>query len=131
MARESAADPSWSASASLLIEGDTCWRKARARRASVLIDAADYFDALRDSLLRARRSVFILGWEFNSRTCLCSNDRPVDGAPREIGKLLKRILRRNRELEVWLSRSRERAPRSRVKPNPRCKTCLRGRRSWK
>ena len=42
----------------LLIEGDTCWRRALAARAAVLIDAASYFEALRSSLLAARRSVF-------------------------------------------------------------------------
>ena len=59
---------------SFLVEGDTCWRKVRAPRAAVLIDAAEYFGALRESLLRAERSIFILGWELHSRTCLRGDD---------------------------------------------------------
>jgi phosphatidylserine/phosphatidylglycerophosphate/cardiolipin synthase-like enzyme/uncharacterized membrane protein YdjX (TVP38/TMEM64 family) len=86
--------------APFLTEGDTCWRKAHAPRAVVLVDAADYFGALRDSLLRAERSIFILGWELNSRTCLRGDSAPTDRAPLELGKLLRRILRRKRQLEI-------------------------------
>jgi phosphatidylserine/phosphatidylglycerophosphate/cardiolipin synthase-like enzyme/uncharacterized membrane protein YdjX (TVP38/TMEM64 family) len=73
----------------LLIEGDTCWRRVHAARAAVLIDAASYFEALRASLLAARRSVLILGWELHSRTRLEGAQRPADGAPVELGKLLR------------------------------------------
>jgi hypothetical protein len=59
-----------SSARALLIEGDTCWRRVTATRAAVLIDAASYFEALRASLLAARRSVVILGWELHSRTRL-------------------------------------------------------------
>src|SRR5688572_29488221 len=84
----------------LLIEGDTCWRLANASRAAVLIDAAAYFEALRASLLAAQRSVFILGWELHSRTRLEGGTRPADGAPSEIGKLLRWMLKRRPHLEV-------------------------------
>ncbi len=86
---------------SFLVEGDTCWRKVHAPRAAVLIDAAEYFGALRESLLRAERSIFILGWELHSRTCLRGDD---DGQERSsttaLGKLLRRMLRHKRELEI-------------------------------
>src|SRR4029078_11706202 len=84
----------------LLVEGDTCWRKARASRAPVLIDAAEYFGALRESLLRAERSIFILGWELHSRTCLRGDVDTKDRLPSELGRLLRRILRRKRGLEI-------------------------------
>ena len=94
------ASPQDSAS-SFLVEGDTCWRKVHAPRAAVLIDAAEYFGALRESLLRAERSIFILGWELHSRTCLRGDD---DGEERStttaLGKLLRRMLRHKRELEI-------------------------------
>jgi phosphatidylserine/phosphatidylglycerophosphate/cardiolipin synthase-like enzyme/uncharacterized membrane protein YdjX (TVP38/TMEM64 family) len=85
---------------SLLVEGDTCWRKARASRAAVLIDAAEYFGALRESLLRAERSIFILGWELHSRTCLHGDDDTKRRSTTELGKLLRRMLRHRRELEI-------------------------------
>src|SRR5918993_59241 len=84
----------------LLIEGDTCWRLAHVARAAALIDAASYFEALRASLLAAQRSVFILGWELHSRTRLEGASRPTDGAPRELGKLLRWLLRRRPNLEL-------------------------------
>jgi len=84
----------------LLIEGDTCWRRARAERAAVLIDAASYFEALRASLLEARRTIFILGWELHSRMRLVGQDRPRDGAPIELGRLLRWLLKRRPQLEI-------------------------------
>jgi phosphatidylserine/phosphatidylglycerophosphate/cardiolipin synthase-like enzyme/uncharacterized membrane protein YdjX (TVP38/TMEM64 family) len=71
-----------------------------AERAAVLVDGAEYFGALRSSLLKAERSIFILGWELNSRTCLRGTALPNDRAPRELGKLLKWLLRRKKKLEI-------------------------------
>ena len=85
---------------SFLVEGDTCWRKVRAPRAAVLIDAAEYFGALRESLLRAERSIFILGWELHSRTCLRGDDGSAERSTTELGKLLRRMLRHKRKLEI-------------------------------
>jgi phospholipase D1/2 len=84
----------------LLVAGDTCWRCARAARAAVLIDAASYFEALRASLLAAQHSVFVLGWELHSRTRLEGHSRPKDGAPVELGKLLRWLLKRRPKLEL-------------------------------
>jgi phospholipase D1/2 len=86
----------------LLIEGDTCWRRAHASRAAVLIDAASYFDALRASLLAAQRTIFILGWELHSRMRLEGRDRPRDDAPLELGKLLRWLLKRKPELTIHI-----------------------------
>ncbi len=54
----------------LLEAGRNCWRKARARRLEWLIDGQEYFSAFRDALQRASHSVFILGWDMDSRTVL-------------------------------------------------------------
>jgi phosphatidylserine/phosphatidylglycerophosphate/cardiolipin synthase-like enzyme/uncharacterized membrane protein YdjX (TVP38/TMEM64 family) len=89
-----------SAAQELLIEGDTCWRRVHATRAAVLIDAASYFAALRASLLEAQRSVFILGWELHSRTRIEGDTRPHDGAPVELGPLLRWLLKRRKALEL-------------------------------
>jgi phosphatidylserine/phosphatidylglycerophosphate/cardiolipin synthase-like enzyme/uncharacterized membrane protein YdjX (TVP38/TMEM64 family) len=66
----------------------------------VLVDAADYFTALRSSLLAARRSILILGWELHSRTRLEGTRRPRDGAPAELGALLRWLLRHRPGLEI-------------------------------
>jgi phospholipase D1/2 len=88
------------AAGGLLIEGDTCWRRAHAARAAVLIDAADYFEALRASLLAAQRTIFIIGWELHSRMRLTGRERPPDGAPIQLGKLLHWLLKRNPQLRI-------------------------------
>ena len=66
----------------------------------MLVDAASYFEALRASLLAARRSVMILGWELHSRTRLEGAQKPADGAPVELGKLLRWLLKRRPGLEL-------------------------------
>jgi phospholipase D1/2 len=88
------------AAPSLLHEGDTCWRRVHVERAAVLVDAAAYFGALRSSLLMAERSIFLLGWDLDSRTCLQGAVEPDDRAPRELGRLLRWLLRRRRKLEI-------------------------------
>ena len=54
----------------VLREQENCWRIATARRAAFLIDADAYFTALRHAIARARSSVFILGWDIDSRVRL-------------------------------------------------------------
>jgi phosphatidylserine/phosphatidylglycerophosphate/cardiolipin synthase-like enzyme/uncharacterized membrane protein YdjX (TVP38/TMEM64 family) len=66
----------------------------------VLIDAADYFAALRASLLKAERSIFLLGWDLDSRTCIRGAVEPDDRAPRELGKLMRWLLKRRPKLEI-------------------------------
>ncbi len=89
-----------SAAAPLLVEGETCWKRVRARRAAVLVDGANYFGALRSSLLKAQRSVQIIGWEINSRMRLRGETKPRDGAPEKLGALLRWLVKRNPRLSV-------------------------------
>jgi phospholipase D1/2 len=56
--------------AGVLRDRENCWRIASARRAAFLIDADAYFSALRHAIDRARSSVFILGWDIDSRVQL-------------------------------------------------------------
>src|SRR6266516_471120 len=55
---------------SLLRPGYNCWAVARAERVAFLVDAADYFKAFYEAALRAKRSITILAWDFNSQTRL-------------------------------------------------------------
>lgn len=93
-------DPPTNEHTALLEEGNTCWRLAQAERAAVLYDGAEYFAALRASMLAAERSIFILGWELHSRMRLEGLHRPRDGAPREIGRFLRWLLRHRPRLEI-------------------------------
>jgi len=46
------------------------WRCLPATRAAVLVDAADYYAAARQAMAKARRSIRLLNWAFESRTRL-------------------------------------------------------------
>src|SRR5438132_14206242 len=52
---------------SLLVPGRNCWRIERAHRVSWLIDGAQYFGAVRAALAQAQSTIFIIGWDIDSR----------------------------------------------------------------
>ena len=81
--------------------GETCWRLARAGRAAVLVDAEEYFAALREALEKAHHSILLVGWDFDPRTELAPN---ADGSPSttEIGALLQRLATSRPRLRIHL-----------------------------
>lgn len=60
----------------ILVPGTTCWQLARARHLSLIQDAGPAFGAIADAMEAARESIFIVGWDLDSRTPL----RPEPGA---------------------------------------------------
>lgn len=85
----------------LLQPGATCWRVERAGRAAFLMENAAYFAALQDALLNARRSILLLGWQFDPRTRL-DPEAPGHDRTGEIGFLLRKLARDNPALDVKL-----------------------------
>lgn len=85
----------------ILREGQNCWRVARAKRASVLVDGAAYFAAFREAAACAQHSIFIAGWDVDSRTDLAPEGAD-DGLPRRLGEFLDALVRRRRELQVYV-----------------------------
>lgn len=87
----------------ILEEGRTCWRIGHADRAAVLIDGAAYFGALRKALLKAQRSIFIVGWDIDSRVEL-RGEEPENGdeAPSTLKELLMYLARCRPDLQVYL-----------------------------
>ncbi len=89
----------------ILQQDDSCWRIAACARARVLIDGADYFLALRRALLNARREVFIVGWDIDSRTPLVGPEGKKgndDDLPVTFGAFLTELVRRRPELKIHL-----------------------------
>ena len=70
----------------MLEPGRNCWRIARAERAAVIVDAADYFRLARQAMLRAKSQILLIGWDFDTRICLDYD--ADDGAPAELGEFL-------------------------------------------
>lgn len=84
----------------------THWRAARAEKASVIVDAADYFRFARTAMLKARRRIMLIGWDFDARIDLIRGAELSDGddAPTCAGDLISWLVDRNPELEVYLLR---------------------------
>ena len=83
--------------------GQNVWRVAQADRAAVLLDGAAYFQAVRQALLKARRSVFVVGWDIHSQTRLVGDSgRADDGYPERFGELLSALVRERPALNVCL-----------------------------
>lgn len=83
--------------------GENVWRIERAPRAAVLIDAAAYFRGVREALLQARRSVFVVGWDLHSRARLVGeSSRAEDGYPDEFAPFLSALARERPELTIRL-----------------------------
>lgn len=68
----------------------------------MLVDGSAYFGALRSSMLKAERRIFIVGWDIDSRTPIRGDEEPDDGAPLTLGPLLTHLITQNEKLEVYL-----------------------------
>ena len=86
---------------SILRPGSNVCAVARAERFALLIDAEAYFRAFYEAALQARRSITILGWDFNSQTRLHFDDAAGPGSPPALlGEFLNYLTRRRRGLHV-------------------------------
>jgi phosphatidylserine/phosphatidylglycerophosphate/cardiolipin synthase-like enzyme/uncharacterized membrane protein YdjX (TVP38/TMEM64 family) len=83
----------------LLVAGRNCWRVERANRLAFLIDGAAYFAAVRSAIAQAKRSVFIVGWDIDSRIRLVPQGAN-DGYPEELGDFLNEVVKRERHLRM-------------------------------
>ncbi|MCA1323864.1 VTT domain-containing protein [Herbaspirillum sp. alder98] len=83
----------------LLQAGRNCWRLEHADRFKLLIDGAAYFRALRETLLKARHSVYILGWDMDSRTTLVPEGTD-DGFPAQLGDFLHALAAARPQLHI-------------------------------
>ena len=71
----------------LLKPSDNCWRVERADEFAILIDADIYFTAAREAMKAAKRSIFLVGWDFNARVTLGHPDLN-DNGPKCVGDFL-------------------------------------------
>lgn len=84
----------------VLRPGRNCWRIERARRVAFLVDGDAYFGALRRAMLRARRSIFILGWDTDSRMQLPAQAAEGAPLPEPLGDFLNAVTQRRPALQV-------------------------------
>lgn len=78
--------------------GANCCATGHARRVSLLIDGAAYFDAFVRAARNARHSIMLVGWDFDSRTNLVVDDA---GRPQlTLGAFLNELARNRRGLHI-------------------------------
>jgi phospholipase D1/2 len=84
-----------------LEEGRNCWRVSRANRASLIVDACDYFRLARTAMLQARSQIMMMGWDIDTRVTL---DKPGGRGepPVKLGALISWIAKRRPDLNIYI-----------------------------
>ncbi len=83
----------------LLTQDGVCWKVTTASRAAILVDTKAYFDAAKQAMLKARRSIHFLNWAFEPETPL--NPLPGGGKDDEcIADFLKNLAEERRDLDI-------------------------------
>ncbi len=85
----------------VLAEGKNCWRIAQADRVAFLIDGASYFAAFASAVERAKRSVLIVGWDFDSRIQLQHHEEQQNAAG-QLLHFLKEVIARRKDLHIHI-----------------------------
>jgi phosphatidylserine/phosphatidylglycerophosphate/cardiolipin synthase-like enzyme len=78
------------------------WRREKATRAGLVVDAKAYFEVGRKAMLKARKRIMLIGWDFDARIEL--SDERLPGEPRTLGEFVLWLVKRNPDLEVFLLR---------------------------
>lgn len=81
------------------------WRFAHASRAHAVIDAAPYFELMREAMLNARQRILLIGWDFDTRIRLGRGRRWWNAPHKEIpparlGPFMIWLANRNPDLEI-------------------------------
>lgn len=77
------------------------WRVAPSRRASMLVDGANYFAAIRSAMIKAQRSIMIAGWDIHSQARLVgASGEADDGYPAPFAEFLTALVTRRPRLRV-------------------------------
>lgn len=83
------------------------WRYAHAKRASVIVDAENYFIHMQDAMLKAERRILLIGWDFDTRIHLAHGrrwwQRPSDSSyPSRLGGFIPWLSRKRPRLEIFI-----------------------------
>jgi len=86
----------------ILNAGKNCWQKKHAKRVALLIDGENYYPALHAAIQKAQDSLFILGWDLDTRIRLLRDDSDTSGLPAELGAFVSEVLKKNTQLNVYI-----------------------------
>lgn len=81
------------------------WRYAKADKARVIVDAADYFGCMQNAMSKAERRILLIGWDFDTRIHLAHGRKWWQrawkrGYPRRLGGFIGWLVRHRPALEV-------------------------------
>lgn len=87
--------------------GENCWRVERADRFSFIVDADDYFRALRKVCIQTERELLLIGWDFDLELEMVPGEsdddgKAPDGFPNQLGAFLEAIVERAPDLNVYI-----------------------------
>lgn len=87
----------------LFFPGVNCHMTDEASHARLLVDCANYYRALHQALMKAKRSIFVLGWDIDSRIRLVRGEE-CDPETCRMFDLVQHLATHNPELQIYLNR---------------------------
>ncbi len=83
------------------------WRYERATRATVLVDAADYYAFMQEAMLKAQRRILMVGWDFDTRIRLERGRHWWQrawkrGYPKRLGSFIAWLARHRKEAGIYI-----------------------------
>lgn len=87
--------------------GHNCWKLERADRLSLIVDAADYFRILREVLIKSKREVLLIGWDFDFEIDMLPGEsdgegNAPDGFPNQLGPFIEAVVDQAPELQIYM-----------------------------
>ena len=82
--------------------GENCWRVTHADKATLVVDAEDYFRLAAQMMAMARRRIILIGWDFDTRIRLVQEGER-DETP-TLGELILRLARATPQLDIRILR---------------------------
>ena len=65
-----------------------------------MIDAAEYFEAVREAMLNARHRIMLIGWDFDTRISLSKTRRKKGDPPSRLGNFMLWLADQNPDLDI-------------------------------
>jgi phosphatidylserine/phosphatidylglycerophosphate/cardiolipin synthase-like enzyme len=81
--------------------GRNCWRIERAKRAALVVDAADYFRLARTAMLDARSQILLMGWDLDTRIKLIDDEEGGEG-PAHLGAFISWLAKKRPGLCTYI-----------------------------
>lgn len=85
--------------------GENCWRQETAGHASLVVDCANYYRELHQAICKAKHSIFITGWDIDSRIHLLrGEDAAASKCAVTLFELIVQRATDNPDMQIYLNR---------------------------